>query len=602
MELESILLLKNENSALPLSENDTVTLLGNGVIHTNTGGGGSGGGMGAFSISFLDAMDEKKLPYTATPTDYYRQKYAEGKGAFDSVHGWDDSDEELWGAQQFSNSGWNNAAPIAVPELKLSDEMMDTAAAGARTAIVFISRTVGCEEMDRGIPRPSDWYLNPSEEQLINQAVTRFDKVILVINSSGSIDFSWMERLDPEKKISAIVLSYGAGSYYGDVLADLLYGKENFSAKLPDTITRTIEAHHTFRNFGGQQSYAHNGAKPGFADNGRRFMTRNGENDPVGIYQEYVYMGYRYFDTFRGSSDDVLFPFGYGLSYSTFCYKDASVSRKGDTITVEVTVENTSSVPGKAVAEVYISNPNDGKLDQPYQRLMTFAKTKVLSGGESQRVSASFTVHHMSSYSEELAAYVLEPGKHLIRLGDSSRSTSVCGAIEVEELIVVEQLKNRLTLDNCNPDGDKSNQKEFDGLRLNSQRESDTIGNAERDAEQLVGKTVLTLKQSDVDTVYTLGELPVYVPGQAPEDHTATLQAVVNGELSLSDYVAQLTDFELACIMAGGAGIGNVITCPDDPGVALTAEKSKPSEPNSYSTGAGTSRSNSRIGFPSLSY
>ena len=175
---------------------------------------------------------------------------------------------------------------------------------------------------------------------------------------------------------------------------------------------------------------------------------------------------------------------------------------------MEVTVTNTSAVPGKAVAQVYTSSPSV-ELDQPYQRLMAFAKTELLSAGESQRVCARFDLHELASYSEPLAAYVLEPGKHLIRLGDSSRNTQVCGAIDVAELIVVEQLKNRLTLDNCNPDGDNANQVEFDSLRLNSKKECDTIGCAERDAEELLGKTVLSLCQADVDTVTTSGELPV---------------------------------------------------------------------------------------------
>ena len=601
MELESILLLKNENRVLPLDEAKSVALLGNGHIVTNSGGGGSGGGLGAFCVSFLTAMDEKGLPYVKALADYYRAKRDEGHGSFADVHGWDDSDETLWGAQQYSNTGWNNAAPIAVPELKLPDALLDEAAEETDTALVFLSRTVGTEEMDRGIPRPSDWYLNPAEEQLITQAVTRFSKVVLVVSSSGSIDLSWLDRLDPKGVIQAIVYSYGAGSHYGDVLTDLIYGRANFSAKLTDTMARTIEAHYTTRNYGGQQSYAKNGAEPGFGDGGRRYGTLNGSQDPVSIYQEYVYMGYRYFDTFRGSSDDVVFPFGFGLSYSEFVFSNYSFSRDADTLIVTAKVTNISQIPGKAVLEVYASNPGDGALDQPYQRLMGFAKSTLLPAGASETLTVTFTLSDLASYSEKLAAYVLEKGLHLIRAGDSSRNTEVCGALDVQELICVQKQHNRLGLDSRNPDGDDANQKEFDALRLNAQHGCDPIGDPARDARELAERTVLPLRQADVP-VLDLRTAAAAISGTAPEDRAATLQAVAAGEISLADFTAQLTDDEAACLMAGGVGIGQVLTCPDDPGVSLTTQSTKPMGPNTRSTGAGSSRANSRLGIPTLTY
>ena len=611
MELESILLLKNEpygqGKSLPLSAMEPIAVFGNGSVVTNVGGGGSGGSGGSFRIGFLTAMDDMGLPYVTEVSSYYRAKAQEGQGVFDDVHGWDDSDETLWGAQEYSMTGWNNAAPIAVPELKLDDELVVLAGEKTNTAVLFLSRTVGTEEMDRGIPKPSDWYLNPSEEALITQVTGQFENVVLVINSSGAIDFSWMERLDPKGKIRSIVFSYGAGSYYGEALVELLYGKENFSAKLCDTLTYTIEAHHTTRNFGGQQSYEKNGTANGFGDGGRRYGTLNGPADPVSIYQEYVYTGYRYFDTFRGSSDDVLFPFGFGLSYSKFNFSDYDVKRNGELFVVSATITNTSAVAGKAVLQVYASSPNDKELDQPYQRLMSFSKTKLLKAGESQRISASFSAYDLSSYSESRAAYILEEGLHLIRVGDSSRNTVVAGAINIKDgPIIVHQLSNRLTLDSKNPDGGNENQAEFDRLRLNSQIECDMFGDREKDARELAVGVIVDLYQEDVVIqTYTDEEIKAkltYTPGKAPLEYVSTLQSVASGEVSLSDYVAQMTTAELAYFLSGGAGVGNVYTCPDDPSVPLTVEKSKPSTPNAYMTGAGASRSNSRIGLPSLSY
>lgn len=615
MELESIILLENKpcgsGTMLPLSPEKPIAVFGNGQLETNTGGGGSGGSMGAFRLSFMTGLRELGAKFAPELAEFYAEKLAEGGGSFKTVHGWDNSDAAIWGTPQFSNSGWNNAAPIATPELMLdggeivADGIIARAAELTDTAVFFISRTVGTEEMDRGIPQPSDWYLNPSEKTLLRQISARFDNIIAVINSSGSTDLSWTQSEELEPKLKALILSYGAGSYYGSALAELIYGKENFSAKLADTLTWEIDSHHTMRNSGGSQSYAQNGTKNGFGDGGRNYGALNGENDPVSIYQEYVYMGYRYFDTFCGENDPVAYPFGYGLSYSQFEFSNFALERDGDRLTFSAEIKNISETAGKEVLELYISAPNSGALDQPYQKLVAYAKTKKLMPNQSQKLTLDFTLYDISSYSEAGAQYVLEAGDYLLRAGNSSRSTHVAGVISVTENVITDTLTNRLSLDKCNPRGDGTNQAEFDALRLNSRKAPDkSIRNAERDTMEIsaLGENQRTnISQADVPALNPRTEKETKT-GTAPEAYAATLQSVVAGETSVSDFTAQMTDEELMYFLAGGCGVGVETFYSDDSAVSLTHLKSKPSEPNSYVTGAGTSRAFPRLGIPSLSY
>lgn len=624
MELESILLLRNDECGgkkiLPLNKADgPVAIFGNGHVVTNTGGGGSGGSMGSFRYSFIRGMNTLGAPYVKSLYEYYKAKADEGGGSYSDVHGWDTEDASLWGEPQYSLSGWNHAAPLAIPELMLDggeiidDGIVAQAAQETETAILFISRTVGTEEMDRGIPQPSDWYLNPSEVILIKQIADKFNKIILIINSSGSMDLTWTKLDWVADKIKAIVWSYGAGSYYGEALAELLYGRENFSAKLADTMTWRWEDHHTSKNFGGGQSYAQNGATgtSGFGNGGKSYSTLNGPKDPVSIYQEYIYTGYRYFDTFyggMGEMDPVMYPFGYGLSYSTFSFDDMSLSIDGSKVTVYSRITNVSGPSGKEVMEVYVSCPNNKLLDQPYQKFITYAKTDALPAGGSMLLSVQFSLYDISSYSEDMAAYILEEGDYIIRLGNSSRNTQIAGIITVEnhgKPVIVVKLSNRLALDCANPEkGSKANQKEFDALRLNSKLAGTvTIGDAAGDAKAIAAlkpEQKITVSQRNIPAAAMTSLSPV--SGHAPEDYVATLQSVVSGDISLHDFISQMMDEELIALLSGGSGIGVTQTYPDDIGVSLTNTKTKPSAPNSYCTGAGTSRSNRRLGIHSISY
>ena len=643
-ELESILLLQNNSRAsgapmLPLSTStDKVAVFGNGQRAPISGSSGSGTVAGAFTYTLIEGLTEIGAGFDKPLADYYEDRR--------TTHGWTTSDTSKWGVSQYSGTGWNRGSPIAAPELKIDDGLVKSdgligsaKTGGANVAIVYLQRNVGTEEMDRAStpPQPSDWYLNPSEKTLLKQVTDKFDDVVLVVNTAGAIDmtflsFDWLAE-DPDynddgaitkamaaeraSKIRSIVWMYGAGSYHGQVLAQLLYGLENFSAKLADTITYEWKDHFTSKTFGGSQTYAVNGAKNGFGNNGASFGTRWGGTDPVTIYDEFVYSGYRYFDTFCGdkagtAEDPVKYPFGYGKSYSEFNFSDFSIAwnaeKQAFTVSAKITnvTENTALPSGKEVLEVYLSAPNTGKLDQPYQILVGYNKTQKLAKGESEAINADIPLYYMASYDEASASYVMEPGDFIFRVGNSSRNTRIAGIISVPEQITVEQLSNQLTLNEADPEGKADNQAEFDAIRLNSQKAGKPLVNANDAADKAVC-TKLTLSKNSVTLMVAPG-LTEFVSGTAPQDAAYTLQSVADGKVELKDFVAQLTKDELAAFLSGGVGTtssvgGNpFLNYSDDSGVPLVSVHSKSTASNVRSGGAGTSRNIQRLGIPSLTY
>lgn len=642
-ELESILLLRNEprdggdENLLPLNkDSDKVAVFGNGQRAPINGSSGSGTVTGAFTYTLIEGLSEIGASYDATLAAYYNEK--------GSTHGWDNSDKSKWGQSQSSGTGWSRSSPIAAPELKIDDGevkgdglVASAAATGANVAIVYLQRQVGTEEMDRASapPQPSDWYLNPSEKTLLKQVTDKFDDVVIVINAAGAIDMTWLsfnwlsadseyndggtidaaEAAARAEKIRSIVWSYGAGSYHGLVMAELMYGAEDFSAKLADTITYEYEGHYTSDKFGGNQTYASNGVKNGFGGNGANYNTRWGENDPAIIYGDYVYTGYRYFDTFMGDvagteNDPVMFEFGFGDSYNDYQFSDMSVAYDAPTesfnVTAKITnVSNNTSLPeGKEVMEVYLSAPNDGDLDQPYQILVGYDKTGKLARGESETVTVNVPVYYMASYDEAAASYILEEGDFYFRVGNSSRNTRIAGVVDVSEEITVEELENKLTLSSA---GSDENQEEFDSIRLNSQTDGGKTLVNPNDAADIAACSHATLAQSDVTTTtaaYNTG----YSTGTAPTDAAYTLQAVVDRTITVEDFVAQMTKDELAALLSGGAGTVSAVGgnpyryYSDDSGVNLMDTASKPTTSSARVTGAGSSRNIQRLGIPSVTY
>ena len=272
------------------------------------------------------------------------------------------------------------------------------------TAIYVVSRNSG-EGSDREVLE-GDVKLSKSEIRDIILLNKMYDRFMLVLNVGGVVDLS------PVMEVKDILLLSQLGTDCGAILADILLGKQNPSGKLTTTWAEFKE-------------YSAEGTFGDWNDN---------------RYKEGIYVGYRYFDTFKKTS---LFPFGFGLSYTTFETKVLGVKAKKDTFTCEVLVKNTGSCAGKEVVQLYLSVPED-KLDQPYQQLVGYAKTPLLDSGSECKLEISFRLSDFASYDENSESYVLEKGRYVIRVGNSSVDTKIAAVATLEETVTTLKTRNCL--------------------------------------------------------------------------------------------------------------------------------------------------------------
>ena len=272
------------------------------------------------------------------------------------------------------------------------------------TAIYVVSRNSG-EGSDREV-LPGDVKLTESETRDILKLNDLYERFMLVLNVGGVIDLS------PVLDVKNILILSQLGTDCGAILADILLGKQNPSGKLTTTWTKF-------------EDYSNIGTFGDWNDN---------------LYKEGIYVGYRYFDTFGKKA---LFPFGYGLSFTSFEQTVESVFNNKDEIKVKVNVKNTGAFAGKEVVQVYLSMP-EGKLDQPFQQLVGYKKTPLLAAGEEGQVTVSFKLSDFASYDEAKENYILEQGLYLVRVGDSSINTIISAAVTLSETVVIREAKNCL--------------------------------------------------------------------------------------------------------------------------------------------------------------
>jgi beta-glucosidase-like glycosyl hydrolase len=630
-ELESIVMLENKDNILPLNKStqDKIAVFGNGALVPTNGSSGSGTVSGAFTYNLYEGLEAIGVSYNERVYNHYKDNITITYGFGVSMkvnHHWNTSDPSKWGNPRFSNSGWNRSSPISTPELDLEDSMVSSAAGSSsdKTAVVYITRGVGTEEMDR-FDQPSDWYLNPSEYTLLKQVTRAFDQVVVILNTSGSIDLSWMDFAwlvnDPDyndggtitqadakacaDRIKGLIVTYGSGSYHGLVVAQLLYGEADFSGKLGDSMTKTYDRQPTKDNFH-YKTYADKGL------NYRNFNSLNGRNDPIYLYQEGIFTGYRYFDTF--AAEDVLYPFGYGLTYNTYKFDNYSTEAYDmkEVISVSAKISNVSGnktlPPGKEVMEIYVSAP-EGKLEQPYQKLLDYAKTQYLDQGEGETITVDIPVSDLASYDEKKAAYILETGDYIIRVGNSSRNTHIAGIITVNKEITVEQLSNKLTLNGADPKNLADNEAVYNSMRFSTKAKRPAnpaiYGYKNPNDRKELKKARASAVVIDMDYVEfkdNSGNNTSFSTGHAPGNHVATLTAVKKGEISIPDFVAQLTKDELVNFLSGGYGARNSDQYyNDDLALQINNLISKDAG-KGWIGGAGSSRNIRRLGIPSLTY
>ncbi len=381
LEQEGIVLLKNEDEVLPLA-GKKVNVFGAGSVVPFLGGAGSGAITTEDPVLFYEALDESGIEYNKELRALYEKECNSNA------------------MPKTGNTVVNNLLQLALAKnsleemnsKKLTEEIMANAVNYSDTAIIVISRT-SAENSDL---TPQVLRLQEQEQAMVEKVTAAFENVVVLFNTGNVMEMGWLDEYD---SVKAAALIWIPGEFGMRAVAQMLKGEVNPSGRLADTVAYSVEDHPSTNNFG---TYEYDG--------GGYYVE----------YQEGIYVGYRYFETF--AKDKVQYPFGYGLSYTTFEKQLVSNRVSDSKISVDVTVKNTGEAAGKDSVQVYYSAPYSGKIEKSAICLAGYAKTSVLQPGESETVTVEFDVEDMMSYDKDnLEAWVLEKGDYEIILGENVR-------------------------------------------------------------------------------------------------------------------------------------------------------------------------------------
>ena len=468
-----VVMLKNDG-ALPLKKGGTAAVFGRIQLHYYKSGTGSGGMVNVSKVvGITDGLLECGYKLDEKLLDTYRE--------WDEAHPFDRG--EGWGGEPWSQK-----------EMPLTDEIVNGAASRADAAIVIIGRTAG-EEMDNK-PEKGAFLLSDLEEDMLKRVTSAFDRTVVLLNTGGLIDMSFIDRYP----ISSVMYVWQGGMVGGTGTAAVLTGKVCPSGKLTDTIANSIDDYPSSRNFGDKD---------------------------FTFYKEDIYVGYRYFETF--AKDRVRFPFGFGLSYTSFAVTASAFRLDGDNVTGNVNVKNTGKVPGREVVQIYCSAPQ-GRLGKPARVLCGFDKTGTLQPGESQTLNFTIPLESVASYDDSgvtghKSAWVLESGDYVFFAGTDVRSASETFSVTLPET-VVRQCKSAL------------------GPVTAFQRMVNSDGKPAFEDVPLTG----------TGFPRNSAKLPAEIPQTG--DRGIKHADVVNGRNTLEEFTAQLTDYDLSCIIRG-EGMGS---------------------------------------------
>lgn len=472
---EGIVMLKNEHQALPLKPHEEIALFGRIQFHYYKSGTGSGGMVNVSKVTnIVDGLQESGIKLNQELLDVY--------------HKWDNENPFDLG------DGWGKE-PWSQKEMPLEDSLAARAAKRCQTAIAVIGRTAG-EEQDNSLTEGS-FLLSSDEKQMLTTVRRHFSKMIVLLNVGNIIDMNELLEIAPD----AILYVWQGGMTGGTGTADVLTGKISPCGKLTDTIAKHVEDYPSAPYFG----------------------------DPVrNFYSEDIYVGYRYFETF--APDKVLYPFGFGLSYTTFQIKTNDIMELSDKWDFIITVTNTGSCSGKEVVQIYCEAPQ-GKLGKPVRVLCGYEKTNTLSPGESQTVTISVSKTQTASYDDSgisghAHCFILEEGDYHFYVGTDVRhavKTYTCtqnGTLVISShqqalapVEAFERIKPVLSTDGYEP--------QMEPVPL-----------------------------SEVDeTKRRLENLPKEIPFTG--DREIRLCDVRKGTHTMEEFIAQMTDYDLACVIRG---------------------------------------------------
>ena len=489
---EGIVLLKNNAKLLPLQKGTKIAIFGTAQIDYIKGGGGSGVVHCAYTRNIYEGLKQKSQIEVYDPLSLFYEARVS-----DAIRNGELAGRTTSVACKLGYLKGN------ITEAKIPEDLLAGAKAFTDTAIITICR-YSAEFFDRYADGSEVYFeLSAEEKEMVDTVCNNFDKVIVLLNTGAMIDSSWFADND---KIGAALMIWQGGMEGALAAADVLVGEVTPSGKLVDTCARGFEDYPSSAGFHESLDYVK--------------------------YTEDIFVGYRYFETIPAMKEKVVYPFGFGLSYTNFEISGVTGGVIGEKILVSATVKNVGDYAGKEVVQLYYGAP-EGKLTKPARALCAFQKTKLLAPGESETLTLSFQIADMASYDDtgavQKSAWVMEAGEYQLFLGTSVRDAKeVAFKYMLAQTKVVEQLTEY-----CTP--------------------------------QNLGKRLLaTGEYVDVPaTTYTPKTFPCEyvcksnIPADGAEKYM--LIDVAEGRVSLDDFIAQLTDDELWRLLAGkrNAGVAN---------------------------------------------
>lgn len=471
---EGAVLLKNDNGLLPFAKGTKVAIFGKAQIDYVKGGGGSGDTVVSYVRNIYQGLKEKnKYIEIFDPLSFYYQTYVDG---------------------QYAQGGKNGM----LEEASVPQELLEQAKAFTDTAIITICRYSTENEDRRNDGTDQYYYLTEGEKAMVATVTAHFANVVVLLNVGAMIDTAWFAQ---NPAISSALMLWQGGMEGGLAAADLLTGEVTPSGKLVDSCAASFDDYPSSANFHESPDYVK--------------------------YTEDIFVGYRYFETVPGMKERVVYPFGYGLSYTTFGLTDVDVYNNGKRIFVSFTVTNTGDRAGRETVQLYYSAPQ-GKLDKPARELCGFAKSGLLAPGEQEEMSISFAIRDMASFDDTGAVakscFLMEKGDYHFYLGTSVRDAKLLDyTYTLPETVITEQLHSY-----CAPE------------RLDKRMKADGS------YEAVECKPV---ERATFPCDYQFAEKPV-------REKPYTALAVAKGKIDVDTFIAQLSDEELCHLVSGQPGFG----------------------------------------------
>ena len=484
---EGQVLLLNQNHVLPLPKGSHVAVFGRMQLHYYKSGTGSGGMVNVNKVTgILEALEESEDVQVYEPlVGVYRE--------WEKDHPFDEG------------VGWGNE-PWSQEEMELNEALVEEAAEKNEYAIVILARTAG-EDKDNKMLEGA-YCLTSIEEDMLQKVRKSFAKMIVLLNTGNIMDMSFMDQYRPD----AVMYVWQGGMIGGLGTVDVLIGKVCPSGRLSDTIAAQMSDYPADPYFGGLEQ---------------------------NLYVEDIYVGYRYFES--AAKSKVLYPFGFGLSYTTFSMEADGFSYAENQVSFVMKVTNTGSIAGKEVVQVYAKAPL-GKLGKPARVLIDFKKTKELMPGECETLTFAIPTSVFASYNEVSTAgmpvgWVLEAGEYTIYAGGNVRDAYAVGSFTLDELQIVEECRNALAPTTA-----------FKRMKMTAANEHAEAACVYEIAMEEVPLRVVSPEEK------RNAELPESC--EITGDRGIKLADVKAGKATLDEFVAQLTEEELASIVRG-EGMGS---------------------------------------------